>query len=287
MKHILGIDVGGTTTKIVGFANGQMVGATKVQADDPLASLYGAFGKFTTENDIGLYDIERIMVTGVGSSYITERIFGIPTGCSTEFNSIGLGGLYLSGLKEAIVCSIGTGTAFVDASFDKTAHMGGTGIGGGTLLGLSGLIMNIHSFENVIEMAKDGDLNNIDLKIGEISRSIDSSLDLTMTAANFGNVSDMASKSDIALGILNLICETIGMMAVFAVRGSTEKKKVVLTGTLMTQRLMRKKFNDLTQMLGVEFIVPHNAEFATAVGASLVYSSGWDFTDIPESGKQQ
>lgn len=280
MEYILGIDVGGTTTKIVGFSDSKMIGAAKVQATDPLASLYGAFGKFSAEYSITLDEIKRVMVTGVGSSYVKNKIFGIPTGCTAEFDAIGLGGLYLSGLKSAIVCSVGTGTAFVDASLEGACHMGGTGVGGGTLLGLSGLIMNIHSFDNLIEMAKDGNLANIDLKIGEMARSIDSTLDLTMTASNFGKVSDIASKSDISLGIINLLCETVGMMAVFAVRGNEPRRPVVLTGTLMTQPLMQKRFMDLTKMLEVEFVIPENAEYATAVGASLVHSLGWDYTEV-------
>lgn len=279
MKYILGIDVGGTTTKVVGFDNERMIGSTKVQANDPLASLYGAFGKFTTEYDIPLAEIERVMITGVGSSFVKEKIFGIPTGCAPEFSSTGLGGLYLSGLKKAIVCSIGTGTAFVKATCTEALHMGGTGVGGGTLLGLAGQLMNIHNFENIIEMASEGDISNIDLKIGDISKTIGSSLDLTMTAANFGKVSDMASKPDIALGLVNLVCETIGMMAVFAVRGSDDDC-VVLTGSLVREPMMCKKFMDLSEMLGIKFIIPQNAEFATAVGASLVYRLGWDYEDI-------
>ncbi|MGI5970267.1 MAG: type II pantothenate kinase [Oscillospiraceae bacterium] len=279
MKYILGIDVGGTTTKIVGFRNGDMVDAIKVSATDPVASLYGAFGKFTSTNMINLTDIERIMVTGVGSSFITKKMFGLPTGLVTEFSATGLGGLYLSGLENGIVCSVGTGTAFVSANKHEAVHLGGTGVGGGTLLGLSGQMINMHSFENIMEAASEGDLSNVDLTIGDISRSIDSTLDLTMTAANFGKVSDKATKADLALGIINLVCETIGMMSVFALRGS-EVKQVVLTGTLVTQPLFRKKFEELTKLLGVSFIIPRNAEFATAVGASLAFRHGWSFTEV-------
>lgn len=279
MNYILGIDVGGTTTKIVGFDGDHLIGTAKVHATDPLASLYGAFGKFTSEHNIKIADIDRVMLTGVGSSFVKDKIFGIPTGCVAEFSSTGLGGLYLSGRESGIVCSIGTGTAFVHADQNRAVHLGGTGVGGGTLQGLADKLINVRKFKNIIEIAKEGDLANIDLRIGDISQHIGSSLDLTMTASNFGNVSDMATKSDLALGIINMVAETIAMMAVFIVR-DREDKSVVLTGTLMTQELLRNTFMNLCSVLDVDFIIPENADYATAVGASLAYRLGWDYTEI-------
>jgi type II pantothenate kinase len=63
MKTVVGIDVGGSTTKIVGFnADGQLIAPIFVRATDQITSIYGALGKFTTENNLTLSDIERIMV---------------------------------------------------------------------------------------------------------------------------------------------------------------------------------------------------------------------------------
>ena len=49
----------------------------------------------------------------------------------------------MSGLDRAVVVSMGTGTAYVMADKGRVSHLGGTGVGGGTLLGLSGLTLNI------------------------------------------------------------------------------------------------------------------------------------------------
>ena len=65
MKNIVvGIDVGGSTTKIVGFTadSMKMISPMYVKAGDPVASVYGAFGKFTSENGIAIADIERVMM---------------------------------------------------------------------------------------------------------------------------------------------------------------------------------------------------------------------------------
>jgi len=280
MKYVLGIDVGSTTTKIVAFQGEKLIGMERVRASDPQASLYGAFGKFTNEHGIAIGDIERIMLTGAGASFIQDRIFGLPTGLATEFSATGLGGLYLSGREKGVVCSVGTGTAFVMADREQAVHLGGTGVGGGTLHGLAGKLIGVTKVQTITDLAKEGDLGNIDLRIGDIShQNIGSTLDLTMTAANFGNISDMATKSDFALGIINLVLETIAMMAVFCVR-DLEDKSVVLTGGLVTNEMIRDAFLYMGEVLDVDFIIPENAGFATAVGASLVYRRGWDYAEL-------
>ena len=79
---VIGIDVGGSTTKIVGFrrtAAGApaLIEPLFVRATDPITSIYGAFGRFTVENGLTLPDIDRIMMTGVGSSYMSAPIYSL------------------------------------------------------------------------------------------------------------------------------------------------------------------------------------------------------------------
>ena len=71
MAIVIGIDVGISTTKIVGInEDGKVVSPIRIKATDPVTSLYGAFGKYLYDNNISLSDIEQVMLTGVGSAYI-------------------------------------------------------------------------------------------------------------------------------------------------------------------------------------------------------------------------
>ena len=79
MSIIVGIDVGGSTTKIVGFDGNKLLAPILVKATDPIASVYGGFGKFTSDNKISLSGIEKVMVTGVGSAFLGDNIYGIET----------------------------------------------------------------------------------------------------------------------------------------------------------------------------------------------------------------
>src|SRR6056297_3215775 len=95
LEMILGIDIGGSTTDIVGLKNYEIFDLFTVEASDPTTSAYGALGKMLTKNRLGIDDIEKIAITGVGSSFIDKTIFGIETIRIEEFDAIGLGGSYL------------------------------------------------------------------------------------------------------------------------------------------------------------------------------------------------
>ncbi|MBQ7829650.1 MAG: type II pantothenate kinase [Clostridia bacterium] len=276
-RNVIGIDVGGSTTKIVGFKmddNGenQLISPFLVRATDPITSIYGAFGKFIAENNLSLEDIDRIMITGVGSTYMQKPIYSLDCKTVPEFSAAGIGGLYLSGLDEAIVVSMGTGTALIHAKKEgietKINYLGGTGVGGGTLLGLTKKMTGIDTVEHIEEICSGGDLANIDLRVGDISKNAKfTGINENLTASNFGKLSDMASNSDIALGVANMVAETIAMMAVFTARGHGIKN-VVLIGNLTTIKPVRDVFENLASF-GINFIIPENASFGTVIGAAL------------------
>ena len=277
-KAVLGIDVGGSTTKIVGFKeeNGKriLIEPQFVRATDPLTSIYGAFGKFTMQNGLALSDIERVMMTGAGSAFLDRPLYeGLDCRTVPEFNSVGLGGLYLSDLDDAIVVSMGTGTALIHAK--HTAHgtdieyLGGTGVGGGTLVGLSRKMLGVDTVEHIEQLCEGGDLANIDLRIKDISsKDLYEGVNYELTASNFGKLSDLANKHDIALGIVNMVTETIGMMAIFAAR-NYNLKQIVLTGNLTGIAPIREAFAGMARNFNVEFLIPQNARFGTVIGAAL------------------
>ena len=276
-KTVIGIDVGGTTTKIVGFRKNkdgrqELIAPQFVRATDPLTSIYGAFGKFTAENALELGDIDRILMTGAGSSVITKPIYNLPCLPVPEFSSIGIGGLYLSGLNEAIVVSMGTGTALIHAKRDgkkyDIKYLGGTGVGGGTLIGLTRKMLGVETVEHIEQLCADGDLDNIDLRIKDISHTQYQGINEDLTAANFGKVSDLATSADLALGITNMVAETIMMLSVFAAR-SYGLADIVLIGNLTTIEPIRRVFEKHAEGFGVRFVIPENAQFGTVIGAAL------------------
>ncbi|MCL2628672.1 MAG: type II pantothenate kinase [Oscillospiraceae bacterium] len=266
MGIIFGIDIGGSTTKIVGIKDGKCIDMLQVRAADQITSLYGALGKFLRSHELQTTDVEEIYLTGVGASFIDEQIYGIKTYKESEFNAIGRGALFLTGLPAALVVSMGTGTAFVRAGSDAAVHIGGTGIGGGTIIGLASKLLGKSDVDAILALAGGGNIKNVDLTVGDIFGKDIESLPSHLTAANFGKIESTASKSDIALGIINMVFETVGMMAVLSIKNDSIND-VVLTGTLATFPQAKPVFDGLKELTGINFIIPEKAVFATAMGA--------------------
>ena len=270
MTVILGIDIGGSTTKIVGLReDGSTIAMHRVQAQDPITSLYGALGNFLFTNGLALGDVRRIVLTGVGASYVEGDIDGIATEKVEEFTAVGVGGLALSGQERAVVVSMGTGTAFIWAERGKKVrHLCGSGVGGGTLAGLCSRLCGTRQYDQIVRLAGEGDINNIDLTVGDITRNSHPSLPLDITAANFGNVSDTATAGDFAAGVVNMVLQSIGTTAVMACR-ACGCETVVLTGFMSNLPEAAECFHLFTRLHGIRFMIPENATFATSIGAAL------------------
>ena len=231
MGVILGIDIGGSSTKIVGLAPDlSVIDMLRVKADDPLTSLYGAMGNFLSTHNLQLSDIRHIALTGVGSSYVEGDIYGVKTIKVEEFPSVG--------------------------------------VGGGTLAGLSSLTTGVHQYALIRKLCQDGDLSHIDLTMADLSREQVGDLPPEATAANFAKVADDATPSDKMLGIVNLVLQSIGTMSVLACK-CCGTDTVVLTGALTMLPPARETFELFKQLYHVNFIIPENATFATAIGAAL------------------
>jgi type II pantothenate kinase len=80
--------------------------------------------------------------------------------------AIGTGGKYLAKKDRIIISNIGTGTAIIEVNGKNINHLGGTGVGGGTIIGLSKIMLATTDFDTVMEYASKGIIHNVDLMIG-------------------------------------------------------------------------------------------------------------------------
>ena len=270
-KIVIGIDVGISTTKIVGIdEKGMVISPIRIKATDPITSLYGAFGKYLHDNKIKLDEVEHVMLTGVGAAYIDEHIYGLPTSKSEEFIADGLGPKYESKLDRMIVVSMGTGTSLVKCDGESIKHIGGIGIGGGTLAGLSRIMLKTDDVKQITNLAKDGDVSKINLLIKDISAQPLPGLPMSAVASLFSNAKANASREDIAKGLIWMVLQCIGSATILS---SLESgiKDFVLIGNLSLLPLCREVYPAMEKVYGVRFHVPKYSEFCTAIGAALDY----------------
>ena len=265
---IIGIDIGATTTKAVSIEDGKLIRKVKTKAYDAVTAATGAFGKIVLENEITMNVIKGIRITGVGAPKIKSDIFGIPTSRVNEIKAIGTGGMFLSKMDNIIIANIGTGTAIIEANKQGISHFGGSGVGGGTILGLAKKLLPTDEFSGIINLAQTGNLSRVDLLLEDIMDTDMGFLNREATAANFAKMSDDTTSEDIALAIINMVYQVIGVLSVFAARAKNIKQ-VIVTGNGSDNKLGQKVLSEITKMYSVEFIYPADAEYTTAVGAGL------------------
>ncbi len=270
MKIVVGIDIGGSTTKIAGFLGRSMLTPVQISASNAIASLFGAFGKFLYDNHLQLTDIAQVNLTGVGSAAVSQPIYALPTYRVDEFTANGVGGGYFAkGATEFMVVSMGTGTSFVGVRDGIPRHLGGIGIGGGTIIGLSKLMLNTNDIDKIQELAASGRVDNIDLRIGDISNEPLPGLNLEITASNFGKASSRAGAEDKAAGIVHMVLETICQTAVLIAQG-TNIREFVLIGNLINFPECEHICDLIKTMYpDIHVLIPEDGEYGTAIGAAL------------------
>ncbi|MCX8073027.1 MAG: pantothenate kinase [Candidatus Binatia bacterium] len=262
---IVGIDIGGSTTDAV--LDTAALPVVSVEANDPTAAAAGALGKLAHELGVELAAVHAIAATGGGARHLGTNLLGIPVHKVPEIIAIGVGGASLAGKERALVVSLGTGTAMVSVEHDRVEHVGGTGVGGGTLLGLAKHLLQISRLETLERLAAGGDLSHVDLTVGDIAGGPVGRLPAHATASNFGKLGADARAEDKARGLINMIAEVIVSLSVLAARACGQRE-IVLTGKLLRVRPFVERVLATSGLFDCEFLVPPHAEYATAIGAA-------------------
>lgn len=261
--QILGVDIGISRTKFVCMDGGTLRSFGSIGQGESLSDAIA--GSLSS-------DVCAIALTGIGAPNMASSLYGCKTYTVGEFDAIAAGVRYLTGLTDMLVISLGTGTAFVRVNGDRFTHLGGSGVGGGTLVGLSKLLCNTADVTHLADLAAHGDLSNIDLTIGDVTAKEIPNLPPHTTAANLAKASSGTSPADRAAGILNLLFQTVGMMAVFALKGSGTRD-AVLIGTTATLPQAASTLKPVEDLHGIRFHIPQHAPYAAAIGAAAIVES--------------
>ncbi len=256
---VLGIDIGASTTKFALVKNGTCVKEYRKPDEQSFEDALNAFG---------YAGVKRIAVTGVGSSFIKGDLRGIPTVRRDEFASVSRGATKLSKKLNTLVVSVGTGTSFTRITPVRAWHVGGTGLGGGMLRGLSGRLCGTEDMEELQALAANGDLHAIDLQLKDVFEGTLSHLTPTATVASMEKLSAQSMREDIAAGLCNMIFQSIGVMAVFAAKRHLTRT-IIMVGTITDWPIAQRSLDEVASLHNVKFIVPDHAAFATAIGAAL------------------
>lgn len=261
------LDLGGSTVDILRFdRNGFSVIKSLESKEIDKSSLKEIFRKANVDYSLA----EKIILTGGHSRTFGSEFEGVPLNIVSEIDAIGTGGVFLAKTNSGLVCSMGTGTCFVSARKGIFKHVGGTGVGGGTFLGLSRTLLQTDTFSDLQQLVKNGESHSVDLLVAEIVGGGIGFVPSSATAANFAKASQQNSKNDIARGIANMVGQTIASLAVFAAR-TENHKKIILGGKLIRLPQIVEIAKKTADIYGRKIIVPEHAEYMSAIGAGRIH----------------
>ena len=269
---ILGIDTGYSSTKIVVLDNN----SNRIIHKQLIEKLSTPLLEKAVKQVVHSYkDIKKIGITG-GKSRIMKLRFNTPTRHIDEISAITAGCSFLAdygkkknaGKKSCISISCGTGTCIVSCSDGEAIHLGGTGVGGGTIIGLSNRLLGTTDIRQITRLAKKGSLSKVDVQVGDIIGAPIGILPKNITASNFGKLT-ADRKEDVAKAILNLVAEVIASVSIFSAK-SVSQNKIFLCGRVAKIEYIYSRIKAVGRLFKMNFIRLKNPEFATAVGAAIL-----------------
>jgi type II pantothenate kinase len=222
--------------------------------------------------DVALETLAWVAVTGGNRSQVPAAIGACALHQVAEVEAIGRGGLALAGVESALVTSAGSGTAVVAATLAGARHVTGTGVGGGTLVGLARLLAGTADPREIDALAQAGRDAALNLTLEEVLGGAIGPLPPDTTAVNFGRVARRpveATPADMAAALVNMVGQVIAIIAINAARAE-RLENVVVVGHLTDLASVRHTLQRVGAFYGAPITTPGDGGAATALGALLV-----------------
>jgi len=222
---------------------------------------------------------ERVFATGGGAARLNGRA-GVPVQTVPEFEAWAHGAPILArstGLdlpESYLLVSLGTGTSVLGLHEGRPQRVRGTALGGGTLLGLGKLLLEIKSFAELTALARRGDRSAVDLLVGDIYEGLETPLPRSINAASFGKL-DSTRPEDLAAALMGLVGENIALICGALARAQQASSVVYCGSTLRDNPVLQQILTQVTLMLGVPSHFLDDGAFCGAVGAAAL-GGGFD-----------
>jgi type II pantothenate kinase len=220
----------------------------------------------------------RLGLTGGGAARLAGRL-SLDTARVGEFDAWRLGARALlarqgepQGERDLLV-SLGTGTALLLATDDEARWVGGIALGGGTLLGLGGLLLGSSDFDEVVALAARGDRRRVDLLVGDIYGDAPLPLPAEINASSFAKLARPGARAevepaDLAGALMGLVGESVAGLCAATAR-ATAAERIVFGGATLRRNAPLREILGRLALLGRPVVFLEEGEFSGAMGALL------------------
>ena len=260
-----GADVGATLVKL----------ALRDASGDTETAALPAHAIGEVAERIGEIDPTRVGLTGGGAPRLAERI-AKPTIAIGEFEAWAAGARALleddlEPTERFLVVSVGTGTSAMLVEPEGARRVGGTALGGGTVMGLGAALLGESDFATIAALASEGDRGRVDLLISDIYPEGDFLLPGSVNAASFGKLARHGTpevdRADLAHGIMGLIGENVGLICA-GLAAHHDVTRIVFGGsTLRANPALTDIVGGVCLVSGRSPHFPADGQYAGALGA--------------------
>jgi len=270
MVSAIGIDVGGTLTKVAYFDNQNYLTLEHFPSSN-LRNVSNWIASFNESIQIGLTggraeQLKTYLRTHENLHYLVEFDATV-AGVRYQIDKDGFE------FNQAIISNIGTGTSIHSMNGSSHERIGGTGIGGGTLLGLSGLLTGIHQFDDIVKASEKGSRANVDILVSDIYHGNKMPIDGGLTASNFGdvglNMDASRSNEDLLAAIQGLVGEVISTLSIQAAQSENIEHIVYIGSTLADNETLQSIIGNYTYRKNRTPIFLTDNGYSGAIGALL------------------
>lgn len=267
---VLGVDAGATLVKL----------AARSPQGDFRFELLPSFAIVHAARKVESRGPRRVGLTGGGAPGLVRALDGSPpldTALFGEFDAWQRGASSLLQRQgepppvRDLLVSLGTGTSALLLEPGRISRVGGSGLGGGTLLGLGAALLGTTDFAELVRLASAGDRGRVDLLVGDIDPQGVIPLPRQVNASSFGKLARQGaaipSRADLAHAIVGLVGENVGLICA-GLAARSQARRIVFGGTtLRDNQPLREILAAIGAALGPQVVFLEDGEFAGAVGA--------------------
>ncbi len=233
---------------------------------------------------------ETIGVSGCGATELEGRL-DRPVDRFVEFEAWGAGSRALltrqsiDAAEPYVLASVGTGTSVLRVHGARVDRLGGTALGGGTVLGLGVALTGCESHGELCDLARGGERGNVDLLVSHIYEPGEIAIPGEVTAASFGNLArwlshgkkpaagDPSRREDLAASVMGLVGENVALICCGLANAAQVRRVVYGGATLVDNPALLAVLMGVTAGMGCQPILLDQGGYAGAVGA-MVLASG-------------
>lgn len=270
MSTVIGIDTGGTLTKLA-YLN---------EHNELMLQLFPSNEMHLVKEWLENHpQVEEIGLTGGRTEQLRDVLKTMKSiEYIVEFEATLKGVRYLlkkegHDIDSSIITNIGTGTSIHYMDGNAHSRIGGTGIGGGTLIGLSAIMTGITDFNDIKNRATLGNRAGIDLLVKDIYQGMDTPIEGSLTASNFGKVgiteNHQHNKDDVIATVQGLVGEVITTLSIQLAEERKAEYIVYIGSTLTNNEHLKQVISHYTYLKKHTPIFLKDCGFAGSVGALL------------------